>query len=426
MELQAFLQLLAVASILHATVTPTAAEDKKLILDANNNTVVHNIPINPIVIQTQLENYDPPTLKEYQECHENSEKCKQVCQGVEDVATCLQRCPICPELIKGEQLVQGVNDTQLTPPRPINTTNVIRLTNQIHNIIENKGGNITYNNDNAVHLNQSVTFSRVGGQFGLGYNNTDPCCIVLRPTRNCNLNKFSTASRCHRRRHRVCGKQCKSRVMEAKRVRVCDPSPYYEDSLDYDNAGSCHETVKYVPYHPKRSSRRPDAGRCSYIPVWPFVSCAPQQHGHLLNCDYCLRLPYAYILKNGIPLQCSYCFSNYGGWSNGADLSQQFYNWQPPMSSPTGGNPTFEHSFEFDVSDGWKEDMTKCILSDGTIGTGSDCYNADDIGDEQSSIDGPENLEDNYSDYDYLSGGPVVRRRRQTFLRSKYSRRYQD
>lgn len=93
------------------------------------------------------------------------------------------------------------------------------------------GGNVTLNNDNNVNLHQKVAKSRVGGKFGLGYKNTDLCCIVVRSLRDCDTNQLSTGSRCGRKRHRVCSKNCKSRVMEARRITVCDSNSDYTDSM---------------------------------------------------------------------------------------------------------------------------------------------------------------------------------------------------
>ncbi|XP_005178733.2 uncharacterized protein LOC101889520 [Musca domestica] len=411
---------LAVLLVINTTPTNAiAAEDKELIVDGNTTTIQHSIPVNPIVIQTQLQNYDEPTLKEYQECFENREKCKQVCQGVEDVGKCLKECPNCPELSMSELLVQGVNDTQFTKStKPFNTTNVIRLTNQIHNLIESNEGNITLNNDNNVHLHQDVKASRVGGKFGLGYNNTDPCCIVLRSRSNCDMQRFSTASRCHRKRHRVCGKQCKSRVMEAKRVTVCDSNSDFQDYFDDNDAGNCRETVKYVPFRPRRHSKRPAMpGRT--------LQQLPQP-----NCDYCLRLPFAYILLNGMPFQCSPCFNSYYGGYNTYNYPQPFLNGQPFVHFTfVNYPPNGDDLDDFDISDGWKEDKRKCLLPDGEVSSDCPITSPNDFEIDNVNTDGPDENETDYYDYDHddLLEGPVVRRRRrrrQTFLRSKYSRKY--
>ncbi|XP_005189329.1 uncharacterized protein LOC101891778 [Musca domestica] len=410
--LAAFLTLLLVAS------SPIAAQDKQLIVDESNSTTLqHTIPVNPIVIQTQLQNYDQPTVHDYQECHENREKCQNACQA--DVA-CLKACPICPDLIKGDHVVQGVNDTQSNPSaKSFNTTNVIRLTNHILNTIESSGGNVTLNNNNVVDLHENATTSRVGGKFGLGYHNTEPCCIIVRSSQNCDhKQQFSTASRrCHRRQHRVCGKQCKSRVMEARQVTVCDSNPDFQDYFDDDDGnygGRCYQTVKYFPLNPRRRySSRPPAPRCSYVPTWPYIACGGPTNQQP-NCQHCLRLPYIYILHQGIPPQCGHCFNSiYSGANTYNYPQQQFVNWQVPMQFPwMDYGADVGDDFDSDISDDWKEDHRTP-------------YNG--MENDNFTTEGPE--ENDTYDYDDLDDGMGRRRRRrrrQSFLRSKYSRKYRN
>ncbi|XP_011294232.2 uncharacterized protein LOC101892943 [Musca domestica] len=391
MAVQVLLHLLAVLLV---TRSLSATEDKQLIADGGSTTYQHTVPVNPIVIRTQLENYDLPTLREYIECHENSDKCKQACLGDKDVVKCLKRCPICPDLVRGDHLVQGVNDTLLTQPRSVNMTNVVRLTNQIHNTIEENGGNVTLNNDNNVNLHQKVAKSRVGGKFGLGYKNTDPCCIVLRPSRDCETNQLSTGSRCSRKRHRVCGKKCKSRVMEARRITVCDSNSDYTDQYGSD---SCHETVKYVPVQPRRYLPQSRPSKCSYTPAWPFVACGTQKVSPQPNCDYCLHLPYVYIMRNGVPRQCGHCLKIYNGRSNTYNYQQQLpIDRQPFMQYPLSNYPANGGDFEFDIPEGWREEPKKFLLPDG------DYYNNNVI--ESDNFNpyeyAPVEHTNDYSDYD--------------------------
>lgn len=401
-------------------------QDPQVISDASDVSRKQVIYNKPIVIHTQLDNYEQPTLREYQECHENADKCHSVCKGVKDVEACDKQCPICPDLIKEEKVVQGVNDTLAGPqPVPLNTTNIIRLTNQIHNMIDNSRGNITYRNDNVLHLHQNI--SRVGGKFGLGYNDSDQCCIILRPKRQCDAEKFSTAARCHRKRHRVCGPQCKARVMLAKVVTECDQP----DPMDYFNENvqeNCRQTVKYVPYRQRRATR--NRNKCGYIPYWPFVACLHGQHSAVSSssCSGCMRLPYAYILRNGIPMQCQPCFRaisgpNYNGfyaYGSYAPPPMWYPNMGPPMTNyPQGG----DNSFDFDVTDDWTPDKVKCITAEGTIS--EDCAQIEGSGADMPPVTGGPTIVGDYEDdYDYPADEPVVRPRRQTFSRSKYSRRY--
>lgn len=57
-----------------------AADDSQLVVEARNETIKQTIPINRIVIQSVLDNYDRPTLKDYEECFQNAENCKKVCE----------------------------------------------------------------------------------------------------------------------------------------------------------------------------------------------------------------------------------------------------------------------------------------------------------------------------------------------------------
>uniref|UniRef100_A0A1L8EIX6 Putative secreted protein n=1 Tax=Haematobia irritans TaxID=7368 RepID=A0A1L8EIX6_HAEIR len=394
---------------------PLNHADGEVIVDGSNISNEIKIPTNPIVIETQLQNYDEPTLKEYQDCDQNYEQCKRVCQGVSNVTECLKQCPICPILSIQNHVIQGVNDTQIRVSKPLNTTNIIRLTNHIRNVIDNSRGNITLNSANTVHLYQNV--SRTGGQFGLGYNNTDPCCIIVRRKKNCDLNRFSTSSRCHHKRHRVCGKQCRSRVMMAKTVTVCDPP--IDDYFESMNEDNCRQTVKYVPYNHIRYHSG-GGHRCNYIPVWPYVNC-PQQRQFYGSCNWCLQLPYAFILNNGVPHECNPCFNVYRGPNAFTDYFTQREVY------PVDDHVFANDEIEFYESNGWKETSRKSLQTDGTIGDNW----MESVGSGSHAVsppitEDPENIdyqEYNYPDDDYFAPGPVVRRRRHSFPRSKYSRR---
>ncbi|XP_037808399.1 uncharacterized protein LOC119601509 [Lucilia sericata] len=379
----------------------------------------------PIVIHTQLQHYDQPTLKEYQECHENLEKCKNVCQAVESPVACITKCPVCPFLVKEKIVVQGINDTDFTSPaaKPLNTTNIIRLTNQIRNIIENHQGNITYRNENIVHFHQNT--SRVGGKFGLGYNNTDPCCIIVRSSKNCETQQFSTAAHCHRKRHRVCGKQCISRVMMAKRVTLCENTLPLEENVDYLEE-NCREIVKYIPYHSRKKHLIRMRNKCVSIPYWPYVACGHKvgmdNYEHSI-CRRCQHLTYYYVLQRGVPAQCNRCFMTY---------PRPPFEMYPPQWYPVMGphieDVESEDDFDFHRG-GWQKDKTKCRLPNGTIS--ENCNDIEGSGTESSPTTSdpwaelPE-AQDEYLEYDTFNNDDLenVRRRRHTFTRSKYSRRY--
>jgi len=154
-----------VVGLLHLLTFATSAEDQ-----LKNNT---------IVVQTPLQNYEQPTLRDYEECQQNRDNCINVCDYNK---TCEDECPVCPELYDKPLMVQGINDTDIVAPpqAPINTTNIIRLTNEINNIIEHQ---IQNRNEVNVKVNQNV--SQVGGRFGLGYNDHGSCCYVVRLDREC-------------------------------------------------------------------------------------------------------------------------------------------------------------------------------------------------------------------------------------------------
>lgn len=164
--------------------------------------------------------------------------------------------------------------------------------------------------------------------------------------------------------------------------------------------------------------------RCSYIPSWPFVACPQKRQQIGQNCEKCLRITYAFILRNGIPLQCNPCFNAYGRTNfNAAYMYAPYpqFGWYPPMGpGPEMDPPIIDNEIEFDINNDWKEDRTKCILPDGNIS--DDCIESDGSGSDKPVTYSPEN--DYQYDYDNDENLTYDRRRRQTFSRSKYSRRY--
>uniref|UniRef100_A0A1I8P5T5 Uncharacterized protein n=2 Tax=Stomoxys calcitrans TaxID=35570 RepID=A0A1I8P5T5_STOCA len=457
--------LLAAVLICMVMETPVGAEDnKQIIVNGRNETIETKIPSSSIVIHTQIQNYENPSFKEYEECQENAAKCAKVCAGTKNKVDCLKQCPKCPVLMVEDLVVQGLNDTKVRPAKPLNTTNVIRLTNQIHNIIDMNQGNITVSNNNTIHS----SVSRTGGPYGLGFNNTDPCCIVLSQKKICDSQQFSTSARCHHKRHRVCGQQCKSRVMVAKKVNICDDL----DESNWSDEVQCRQTVKYVP-HVSHVPHVPNVPNVPYIPrvpnvpymphvpnvpfvpysypsravhrcgpsqVWPFVRCnnQGQSFGH---CSNCLRLPFVFLLRNGIPNGCISCFSDYSPphFDGGYMFNYQpQYGGRPPLdlySDP----PIIDDNLDVDESGGWSEVSRKILLPDGTINSipsGSDGWLEPEgtmhLDGSGENIDLSPNysladVEDDFNGY----GDPedfsrsMVRRRRKAFTRSKYSRRYQ-
>ncbi|XP_022211296.2 uncharacterized protein LOC111066761 [Drosophila obscura] len=281
---------------------------------------------NTIVVHTPLQNYGQPTLRDYEECQANRGKCLDVCGGDGD---CQDECPLCPELYDKPLMVQGVNDTDVLAPAqtPINTTNIIRLTNEINNIIQH---DIKNRNEVNVQVQQNV--SQVGGRFGLGYNDQGSCCFVVRRSRDCERKESRDCQEWSRQR--VCGERCQARVMLAKLVVQCDA----------DEPTKCHETIEYVPRRRKSVHRNEypgAAGPCRYLGnSWPYVSCggggqaqAQGQRVKRSSCQQCLNLPYGYILQSGLPVQCSGCFQGYA-----APLQPQYY---APYAMPFNPYPQY-------------------------------------------------------------------------------------
>lgn len=406
----------------------------------------HTLKGNPIVVHTQAQNYEHPTLSEYEECHRNLDSCREGCKNAANRTDCEGKCPVCPILIAEQILVQGVNDTdyRAAPTKPLNTTNIIRLTNEIHNIIDNQLGNVTHNSVNNIHIHQNV--SRVGGKFGFGFNHTQPCCLVVRSSKNCDKAKFSTAARCHHKRHRVCGEKCKARVMFAKRVKVCERSLDNDDDVSEEHE-NCHQATKYVPYHKRTQPRKL---KCFYQPRWPYISCPNRESSfRSMSCERCYRLPYGRILRFGVPTQCIRCFQRYSYSSGfGASMYPSYY---PPMmgSWPMLMNDNFgEYDDDGDFEgveikdDDLLDEKTKCRLPDGS--RSNDCTEIEGSGEDfeidnglhsgnKPTTDDPlENLpeiqlsgdDDYYDDMSLHTWPAAARRRRHSFHRSKYSRRH--
>lgn len=369
---------------------------------------------NTIVVHTPLQNYDQPNLQDYEECQVNRDNCINVCAGKQ---SCEDECPVCPDLYVKPLMVQGINDTNIVaPPQvPINTTNIIRLTNDINNIIEHQ---IQNRNEVNVQVNQNV--SKVGGRFGLGYTDKGSCCYVVRLDREC---KNEDGRDCRERsRQRVCGEKCQARVMLAKIVVQCEA----EDS------DRCHETIEYVPRRRRTLQRRtPKATRCHYTGnSWPYFNCGqnPGQNSDFVQptrpktsiCEHCLNYPYGYILQNGLPAQCAGCFQGYGAplmynppWMyNPYYVAYPAFNNIPAIQNNNNGNSgdtSVDKTIADDDDDGWTlcDDIEKCLDAEykGSQNSGS-----------------PEHLVDD-DDYNVSVQRRRRRQSRHHFVRSAYSKR---
>ncbi|KAH8311176.1 hypothetical protein KR044_004689, partial [Drosophila immigrans] len=371
-----------------------------------------------IVVHTPLQNYEQPSLRDYDECQANRQSCLQVCDGEEK---CVAECPVCPELSEEPLLVQGVNDTNYAPApqAAVNTTNIIRLTNEINNIINH---DIVARNEINVKVQQNV--SQIGGRFGLGYSELGSCCYVVRRERDCDHKEHCKEAS----RQRVCGTRCQARVMIAKRVVQCDK----------DQPDECHESMEYVPAR-KRNHGRKSSDPCRPSNSWPYVNCAggEERHGGRVrraNCQSCLSLTYGFILQNGLPPNCYGCFQGYGAPMMAMPM---FY---PPFAYPNFGynnefaddaqegaekQPQKKPDDEFDLGDdeGWVIKTQKCRGADGKL---EDCLEG------SGDMDPPAHLEqgkdkDGNKDDDQEYDVPAQRRRRRQsrrqFMRSLYSHR---
>lgn len=280
-----------------------------------------------IVVHTPLQNYDQPTIRDYEECQANRDECLKVCS--DDVA-CIEECPLCPELYEKPLMVQGVNDTDVVAPpqTPVNTTNIIKLTNEINNIIEHQ-----IQNRNQVNVQVQQNVSQVGGRFGLGYSDQGSCCYVVRLDREC---EKKGAEGCREKsRQRVCGERCQARVMLAKLVVQCEA----------EDPEKCHETIEYVPRRRRgHSKKHSQAEPCHYNGnSWPYFTCGQGQafeppRVKRSTCQECLNMPYGYILQGGLPPQCAGCFQGFGAPMMPMYSMPYMYNPYMPSFPPYGGN----------------------------------------------------------------------------------------
>ncbi|KAL7728608.1 hypothetical protein ACLKA6_012601 [Drosophila palustris] len=357
-----------------------------------------------IVVHTPLQNYEQPSLRDYDECQLNRQNCLDICTGNEQ---CESECPRCPELLDEPLLVQGVNDTNYVAPAqpPLNTTNIIRLTNEINNIINH---DILSRNEVNVKVQQNV--SQVGGRFGLGYNDHGSCCYVVRRERECDHKEHCKEAS----RQRVCGQRCQARVMIAKRVVQCDK----------DQPEECHEALEYVPAHKHRSSDKNGIGHGG--------------RGKRASCQSCLDLRYGDILQYGMPPQCYGCFQGFGVAMMPMMAMPMYYPQYPYMpnfgynNQPKLEPNDEEQQKENEDDNGWIVDSKKCRGENGKL---VDCEEGSgDIDIPVFPNLPPEHLEmgkDNHNKDDKYENDynvPAQRRRRRQshrqFMRSLYSRRH--
>lgn len=336
-----------------------------------NGTLSITMPAGPIVVHTEPKQYEYPTLNEYRECHAKLEKCMTACTNQYNRTLCEQQCPICPILLDKKILVQGVNDSinqeqSLSSIKSsLNTTNIIRITNEIHNLIDHHLGNITQNTTNNVHLHQNVSSLYEGSLLD---NSTLSCChvVYLHRSPGCYPNYMNC--RYFLKRKRLCNSEhCRAPLMFAKKMLVCEDNEFYWNLYDSDlYSERCHRVTRYVVYDRKHLPRRHGrahpanyatkslskhhfqhsknrdsdsdnnqgahrrhrrSNRCHYQSKWPYVTCPTdvresrsllkslhrksrsRHYAHPYQCQHCYRLSYLHILRYGIPAHCLQCFS---------------------------------------------------------------------------------------------------------------------
>ncbi|XP_055854271.1 uncharacterized protein LOC129918008 [Episyrphus balteatus] len=340
------------------------------------NSIVHSIPTDPVIINTVAQHYENPTLEQYTLCTKSRDKCINDCGFMDK--KCQDKCQICPILIDQDILVQGINDTLYRLPISIskaNQTNIIRLTNEIRNIIRTSLGNITAHNTNNITIYHKV--SKTGGKYGLGYTEKGPCCHLIEPQR---CRSSVNGPICTHRRQQTCGTHCISRVMRAKRVVTCSET-------DPDN---CTQSIEYLP-----QPRRPG---CQYTSKWPFISCKSGSNlsRKRTTCARCYQIPYLSIIRGQVPRACVPCFGRsssvrrpspsymqtyYGGYQPVVSYpSYQPYSFIQPLSAPPPPPPqtpayydnNFDESNEMPFSSAgldseFKLEEQKCINEDGTV-----------------------------------------------------------
>lgn len=335
-----------------------------------------------IIINTVAQHYENPTLEQYNLCTRNRNKCRSDC--LFDV-TCKEKCQICPILIDQDILVQGINDTLHRMPittSKVNQTNIIRLTNEIRNIIRTSLGNITAHNTNNITVFRKT--SKTGGKFGLGYTEKGPCCHFIEPQK---CKPSYNGPVCLQRRQLTCGSYCISKVMRAKKIVTCSDT----------NPDNCTQSIEYLP-----QLRHPG---CVYTSKWPFISCkssgglsSSSMHRGRTTCARCFQIPYLYIIRGQVPKACLQCFGRpsyrnipsfsyptqpYGYGQISPIVSYPPYHPYsyiqtqptPPHHIPTYHDDTIiENNVEYDTNDsavelegGFKLEEKKCVNEDGTV-----------------------------------------------------------
>uniref|UniRef100_A0A1L8DP10 Putative conserved secreted protein n=2 Tax=Nyssomyia neivai TaxID=330878 RepID=A0A1L8DP10_9DIPT len=221
----------------------------------------------------------------------------------------------CQQLCSNEYksvVIQGINgdganriDTPMIPGR--NITTVIKLNNYINNTnVVNVPTNVNATHVNNIHI--YTNSSRSGGRYGLGYSPKGDCCLSVRP-KSCHAS--SQGYRCHHKRRRTCGTQCKSRLIHGVSRRRCS------------SEGACEERMAYVP-QPKP--------KCVHHRQWPYVRCGGHQES---SCEGCYdHYGYGYDgYYGGHGPECHGCYDDgfeYGPMYRRGPVMRPYYYHEPP------------------------------------------------------------------------------------------------
>uniref|UniRef100_A0A1B0C976 Uncharacterized protein n=1 Tax=Lutzomyia longipalpis TaxID=7200 RepID=A0A1B0C976_LUTLO len=282
----------------------TNCEDYRLCVIGcqNNATCIALCPQCPIPVQQVSYQPNQGCATEYNSCLGNCQtnlNCQTGCQQ------------LCSNEYKSV-VIQGTNgspdnriDTPIVPGR--NITTVIKLNNYINNTnVVNVPTNVNATHVNNIHI--YTNSSRTGGKYGLGYSQKGDCCLSVRP-KSCHAS--SEGYRCHHKRRRTCGSQCKSRLIHAVPRRRCSSS------------GSCEERVAYVP------QPRP---RCVHQRQWPYVNCGGHRESF---CEGCYdHYGYGYDgYYGGHGPECHGCYDDgfeYGQMYRRGPVLRPYYYHEPP------------------------------------------------------------------------------------------------
>lgn len=261
-----------------------------------------------------------PTIEN---CRKLREECLRSCPTIRN---CTEQCPTCPILTKVDPIIgnhvinrnyvvlneNGTEGEKFSVKHlsGANYTTIIRLSNVINNTNIVKVPTVV-NSTNINHIKVFANSSNEGdGPFGLGMNDkSEPCCYVVHP-KTCRFSTNSGGYRCHHRRHKTCGVQCRSRQIHAQTRSRCNP--------DF----GCQRRVAYIP-QPRPSYY--------YTNYWPYVGVRGSRH---YSCAGCYdHYGYGYSSYYSRDMDCNGCYHdafNYGPLYRRGPVFRPFYYHEPP------------------------------------------------------------------------------------------------